>query len=116
MPVHDSTGIRLADLVNLQDTLRSAHVAVEKAAAAVKEVEDNYSDFDLNGIVPTTVTVTISKTIQVRQYEPVRIELSETANLKPGANPAHAHRIIHDSLVTTMNQILTSSKKIKEGR
>jgi hypothetical protein len=56
---------------------------------------------------PKSVTVTVSKTIQVAQYEPLTIQIVETHDLESEDNP----REVRSQLVASLSKSLRISMK-----
>lgn len=54
----------------------------------------------------TSVAVTVSRTIQVRQFEPVRVDLTQTAEVAEGDNPSDVRRELYEATSKSLRAMM----------
>jgi hypothetical protein len=58
-----------------------------------------------------SVSVTLSRTIQVRNFEPVRVDVTQTAELDPDDSLSRARRELYDSTSKALRTMMSFELK-----
>lgn len=54
----------------------------------------------------TSVTITLSKTIQVVNFEPIRVDVTQTAEVGPDDNASQVRRALYENTSKALNTMM----------
>lgn len=59
----------------------------------------------------TSVSVTLSRTLQVRQFEPIRVDVTQTAQIGNGENASDVRRELYESTSKALRTMMRAEFK-----